>query len=262
MNSLNEIIDQYPDAISFAPGAPYSGFLESLDIYQQIDRYTEYLGRKQNLTPKQVRRKLFQYSPSCGQIRDLVADTLGRDLDTDIQPDAVVITVGCQEAMLLVLRALRAGSNDVLAVVTPCYVGIVGAARFLDFEMLAVDEGETGIDLAGLEVACSIMRAKGKRLRAVYVAPDCANPSGSLMDLHTREALLTLASREGFLVLEDSTYSFTVTDDAELPSLKKLDRFGCVVYLGTFSKVCLPGARVGFVVAIKSCGTPHPKSVC
>ena len=90
-----------------------------------------------------------------------------------------MITVGAQEAMLLVLRALRAGPNDVLAVVTPCFVGIVGAARWLNMQIVAIDEGTTGIDLDQLRTACQTARAEGRRIRAVYVAPDFANPWAS-----------------------------------------------------------------------------------
>ncbi len=60
------------------------------------------------------------------------------------------------------------------------------------------------------------------------------------MDRRTREALLALAERENLLVLEDSTYAFTAEEEQAVPSLKKLDRSRRVIYIGTFSKVCMP----------------------
>ena len=53
-------------------------------------------------------------------------------------------------------------------------------------------------------------------------------------------------------MLEDSTYGFTGVRGMALPALKKLDHRCRAIYLGTFSKVCLPGTRVGFVVADQS----------
>ena len=50
------------------------------------------------------------------------------------RPESIVVTVGCQEAMFLTLRALIAGPRDVLLVSSPCYVGITGAARLLDID--------------------------------------------------------------------------------------------------------------------------------
>jgi (S)-3,5-dihydroxyphenylglycine transaminase len=249
VNFLNEVIDRFPKAISFAPGAPNPQFFDSLDVGEYIDRYAAHLAQEHGLTLAQVRRRLYQYGASRGQICDLVANALRIDEGIAVSPRAVVITVGAQEAMLLVLRALRAGPNDVLAAVTPCFVGIVGSARLLDMRIVAIDEGAAGIDLDQMRAACQTARAEGRRIRAVYVAPDFANPSGALMDLASRQALLELAETEDFLVLEDSTYGFTAVRGEALPALKKLDHCHRVIYLGTFSKVCLPGTRVGFVVA-------------
>lgn len=249
VNFLNEVIDRFPNAISFAPGAPAPIFFDTLDIVEYIDRYATYLSEVHGLAPSQVRRHMYQYGPARGQICELVASSLYVDEGMTISPQAIVITVGAQEAMLLVLRSLRRDANDVLAAVTPSYVGVVGACRLLDMEIVPIPEGNTGIDLDALSSACQSARAAGKTVRAVYVAPDFANPSGILMDLPTREALLALAERENLLVLEDSTYAFTAEEEQAVPSLKKLDQSRSVIYIGTFSKVCMPGTRVGFVVA-------------
>jgi (S)-3,5-dihydroxyphenylglycine transaminase len=83
----------------------------------------------------------------------------------------------------------------------------------------------------------------------LYVAPDVSNPSGSLLDVGQRQALLDAAGEHDFLLLEDSTYGFTVVPEQAYPSLKALDFSGRVIHMGTFAKIALPGIRVGFVVA-------------
>ena len=50
LNLLNEIIDRYPNAISFGPGAPHRRFLEDLDVVPYIDRYVEYLKNDKGLS--------------------------------------------------------------------------------------------------------------------------------------------------------------------------------------------------------------------
>jgi (S)-3,5-dihydroxyphenylglycine transaminase len=249
VNSLNEVIGRFPDAISFAPGAPHPKFFDTLDVGGFLDRYVDHVRQKEKLTEVQVRRRIYQYGPSRGLINDLVATVLQRDMGISVPAKSIVMTVGAQEAMLLTLRALCAGRDDLLAVVTPCYVGIIGAARFLDMELVPVSEGEQGVDLAQLGRVCGDARAAGKRIRALYVAPDCSNPSGTVMELSCRLGLLELANREDFFVLEDSTYGFTMDPQQQLPSLKALDRANRVIYLSTFSKTCLPGTRVGYVIA-------------
>jgi (S)-3,5-dihydroxyphenylglycine transaminase len=249
INFLNEVMDRYPDAISFAPGAPNARFFADLDVAAAIDRYTDYLVREKGLAPAAVKHHLYQYGPSRGQINGLVARALRRDQGIDVSPQAIVITVGCQEAMLLVLRAICATATDVLAIANPFFVGIAGAARVLDVATVPVGETDDGIDLGALGAACRAARAQGKRVRALYVAPDFSNPSGTRLDLEARRKLLHVAEREDILLIEDNAYGFMAAPDAVLPTLKALDERGRVIHLGTFAKLCFPGARVGFVVA-------------
>ncbi|MEV7289390.1 aminotransferase class I/II-fold pyridoxal phosphate-dependent enzyme [Streptomyces sp. NPDC093252] len=247
MNFLNEITHRYPDAVSFAPGRPYDGFFDPEQIFTHIRRYMDHL-EAAGRTPAQIRDALFQYGPTGGQIRELIARSLRLDENIDVPAESVVVTVGCQEAMLLALRALVAGPDDALLVSSPCYVGITGAARLLDIEPTAVAEGPDGFRCADLEAAIRAERARGRRPRAFYVIPDHSNPSGATIGLDERHELLKLAAREDFLILEDSPYRL-VSPGRQLPTLKSLDRERRVVQLGSFAKSLFPGARVGYAVA-------------
>jgi (S)-3,5-dihydroxyphenylglycine transaminase len=253
---LNEVMSRHPDAISFAPGAPHPELLDDIDTARYIDRFLDHAVAVGGLSAARARRLLFEYGPSRGLINDTVAAALRRDHGITVSGAALVMTVGAQEAMLLVLRALFGGADDVLAVTNPCFVGITGAARLLDIEVLAVDETASGIDVEALAEACRAARRTGRRIRACYVAPDFSNPGGSRMALDCRRRLLELASAEDFLVLEDSTYGFTAPAGGELPSLKALDHGRRVVHIGTFAKVCFPGARVGYVLADQKVTAP------
>jgi len=247
MNFLNEITLRYPAAISFAPGRPNDGFFTADQVFAQIQRYLDHLA-EQGRSPRQIREALYQYGPTAGQIRELIAASLRDDENIDVAPESVVVTVGSQEAMLLALRALISGPKDVLLVSSPCYVGITGAARLLDVAMTTIEEQDDGLSCARLEAAIGAERARGRRPRACYVVPDHANPSGTTMPMETRAALLDLAARHGILILEDSPYRL-VSPVSPLPTLKSLDRDRTVVHLGSYSKTLFPGARVGFVVA-------------
>ncbi|MFK4071917.1 aminotransferase class I/II-fold pyridoxal phosphate-dependent enzyme [Streptomyces sp. NPDC029674] len=247
MTFLNEITSRYPEAISFAPGRPYDGFFDSEQIFTHLRRYLDHLA-EQGLTPQQVRTAMYQYGPTAGQIREIIADSLRADENIDVPAESIVVTVGAQEAMLLVLRALITGPDDVLLVSSPCYVGITGAARLLDIAVTPVEEREDGVSCADLEAAIRNERARGRRPRAFYVVPDHSNPSGTTMGQRARTELLELAARHGILILEDSPYRL-VSPGTPLPTLKSQDRAHTVVHLGSFSKTVFPGARVGFVIA-------------
>ena len=247
MNFLNEITFRYPKAISFAPGRPYDGFFDVEHIFTHIRRYLDHLA-EQGASPERIRAAMFQYGPTAGQIRELIAGSLREDESIDVPAESIVVTVGCQEAMLLALRALISGPRDVFLVSSPCYVGITGAASLMDITVVAVEEREDGFRCADLDHVISAERARGRRPRAFYVVPDHSNPAGTTMPTETRRELLDLAARQGILIVEDSPYRM-VSPGPHLPTLKSLDRQRRVLHIGSFSKTAFPGARVGFAVA-------------
>jgi (S)-3,5-dihydroxyphenylglycine transaminase len=247
MNFLNEVTFRYPEAISFAPGRPYDGFFDIEQIFTYLRGYVDHLAGSGN-SAGQIRDALFQYGPTAGRIQELIARSLRADENIDVSPESIVVTVGCQEAMFLALRALVAGPTDVLFVSSPCYVGITGAARLLDIIPTAVEEREDGFRCADLEAAIRAERMRGRNPRAFYVVPDHSNPAGTTMPVETRHELLDLALSHDILILEDSPYRM-VSPGPHLPTLKSLDRWRRVVHLGSFSKTAFPGARVGFAVA-------------
>jgi (S)-3,5-dihydroxyphenylglycine transaminase len=249
MNFLNEIADRYPEAISFAPGRPYEEFLDVEAIPRYLRRFTDHAAQVKGMGPAEVRRRLFQYGRTKGIIHDLIARNLSVDEGIDVDPESVVVTVGCQEAMLIVLCALRADARDVVLAVEPTYVGISGAAALLGMPVVPVRDRADGIDLDHLTEQITAARAAGQRPRALYVVPDFANPSGTTMPVATRRALLELAEAHDILVLEDNPYSLFGDADERPPTLKALDDQRRVVYLGSLSKSCFPGVRIGYAVA-------------
>jgi (S)-3,5-dihydroxyphenylglycine transaminase len=247
MNFLNEITFRYPKAISFAPGRPYDGFFDTEQIFTHMRRYLDHLA-EHGSSPEQIRAAMFQYGPTAGQIRELIASSLRVDENIDVPAESIVVTVGCQEAMLLVLRALFSRPDDVLLVSSPCYVGITGAASLLDVAVVAVEEREDGFHCADLDRVISAERVRGRRPRAFYIVPDHSNPAGTTMPLEIRGELLDLAAHHDILIVEDSPYRM-VSPGPHLPALKSLDRHRRVIHLGSFAKTAFPGARVGFAVA-------------
>ncbi len=248
MNFLNEVAGRFPDAISLAAGRPYEGFFRTGDIGRYLDLYVGYL-REHGHSEEQVRRLLMQYGRTNGIIHDLIARLLATDEDIHVSPEAIGVTAGCQEAMVIVLRGLCAGPDDVLLAASPCYVGITGAARLVDVEVVPVPETGTGLDPATVAEVARSVRATGRNPRALYLVPDFSNPSGISLDVDTRQRLLDVAAAEDLLLLEDNPYGLFGVDDRPRPTLKSLDSGGRVIYLGSFAKSGFPGARIGYFVA-------------
>lgn len=264
MNFLNEVAERYPDAISLAAGRPRDGFYDVHDIVGYLTRYAA--SRDDDLT---------QYGRTNGRIGDLIARYLAVDEGIHVDPGAIAVTVGCQEAMVIALRGLCAQPGDAVLAVEPTYVGITGAARVLGVPVVPVPEarggplptaaggsgrqpgggglvpeaGGGGLAPEAVAAAAAEARARGLRPRVLYVIPNFANPSGVCLSVATRRELLAVAAAEDLLILEDDPYGVFGLADDPVPSLKALDTERRVLYLGSFAKSCFPGPRVGFLVA-------------
>lgn len=249
MSLLNEIAGRYPGAVSFAPGWPPDDAFTVDDIDRYLRHYVGYLVSHRRMRPDQVRRQIFQYGPTSGIIGELVARYLAVVEGIDTDPRAVVITTGCQEAMVVVLRTLFSGPQDVLLVQSPCYFGIAGAAKILGIATEPVPEGPDGLEPAALASTASRLTAAGRRPRALYVVPDYANPSGATLSPNARDGLRAAAADLGLLILEDNPYGFYTRSGPRMPAIKAGDTTGSVIYLGSFAKTCFPGARIGYIVA-------------
>jgi (S)-3,5-dihydroxyphenylglycine transaminase len=249
MNFLNEVAGRYPQALSLAAGTPYEGFYDVEDVHRALRVYCAHLRDELGFDDRRVRRSLLQYGRTKGVIHHLIARYLSVDEGIDVDPESVVLTTGCQEALLLTLRALRRDERDVLLAVNPVYVGVTGAARLLDMPVHPVAGGADGVDLADLRRRIHRARAAGLRPRACYLVPDFANPSGLRLSLASRHALLELAAEEDILLLEDNPYGLFPLGERRLPTLKALDHDRRVIHLGSLSKSVFPGVRIGFAVA-------------
>ncbi len=248
MNFLNEVAGRFPNAISLAAGRPYDGFYSTEDVQRYLAAYLDHL-RAGGLSEARVRGLLLQYGRTNGQLGTLIARMLEIDEGIVVPPESVMVTAGCQEAMVIALRSLCSSADDVVLAVEPCYVGLTGAARLLGVGVVPVPESAAGLEPEAVARVARAVRAAGKRPRALYLVPNFSNPSGLSLSLAARRRLLDIAGEQDLLLLEDDPYGLFGLDDEPRPTLKSLDRDGRVIYLGSFAKSCFPGARVGFLVA-------------
>ncbi|MNX85282.1 HTH-type transcriptional regulatory protein GabR [compost metagenome] len=85
-------------------------------------------------------------------------------------------------------------------------------------------------------------------MKLVHVTPSHQFPTGVVLSLPRRLALLDWARTQGALIVEDDYDSEFRYGDRPIPSLQGLDATGVVLYVGTFSKVLFPSLRLGYMV--------------
>lgn len=249
MTFLNEVVHRFPEAISFAPGRPSEQWFDVTHRLGDIGRWVTHQAAKTAHSESEVMDSLGQYGDTAGLIRDLLAKHLALDHGIFVGPESIVVTTGCQEAMLIAMLALFDPAIDTLLVSDPTYIGVTGVAEMLGVPIHPIPTGERGLCPAQVEAAIAEVHASGRRPRALYDIPDFNNPLGSCIPLASRKELLRVVARHGTLILEDGAYSAFAYDHLPLPALKALDTTGSVIYLGSFAKSLFPGLRLGYMVA-------------
>ncbi len=137
--------------------------------------------------------------------------------------------------------------GDVVLVESPTYHLALRILLDHGLELRPVPCDEHGLNITALEDALAALKVEGRTPRLLYTIPTFHNPSGLSLSLERRHALVTLAEREGFLVIEDDVYRELAYDGAAPPSLWSLAPHGPVLRLGSFAKSLAPGLRLGFI---------------
>jgi DNA-binding transcriptional MocR family regulator len=173
------------------------------------------------------------------RLREAVAADLARQ-GVPAGADDLVITSGSQQALDLVVRALANPGEPVL-VEEATYTGALNVIAAAGARAIGVPSDEQGPSLDALE------RLGRSGAKALYLMPNCHNPTGGTISAARREALVSWSHRAGVPIIEDDYVADLEISGVPAPApMRSLD--GDVIYIGTFSKRLIPALRTGFVV--------------
>jgi DNA-binding transcriptional MocR family regulator len=161
----------------------------------------------------------------------------------DAGPHELIITAGVTQALALVAQVLAQPGDRVL-VEQPTYLGLLHTLKVHGLEPAPVAGDEHGILIEELERAIVQHRP-----RFLYIVPTFQNPTGRCLAGERRQALVELAAAHNVLVIEDDIYARLAYDGPPPLPLKTLDRAANVLYASSYSKVLMPGLRLGYLLA-------------
>ena len=183
-----------------------------------------------------------QYAATEGlaSVRDFVSGRLGRLEGRTPGAGELMITSGGIDCMELLAKSYL-DPGDVVVVEAPTYLGGIMAFRGYEADLHGVPMDDDGMRVDQL----ADMLAGGLRPKILYTIPDFQNPTGLSLSAERREALVALARRYGFLILEDTAYRELPFGSEVAPSLWSAAP-DVVLQAGTFSKIFSPGFRLGW----------------
>jgi len=186
---------------------------------------------------KQKGVAVMQYGPAMGfePLREWIAQWQG------VQPNQVLSGNGSLELIDFFCRHLLRPGDTVLCE-SPTYDRTITVLRRHGADVLGIPLESDGPNIEALK------KALGKRVpRFFYVIPDFQNPSGATCSREKRNAIVELAERYNFLLLEDAPYRllrYRGSDEQTLFSLAPHR----TLHMSSFTKLIGPGVRMGFML--------------
>ncbi len=237
IRELLKLVNQ-PDMISLAGGLPAPDVFPVDELKDITDEVLEQEGRK-----------ALQYGPTEGDPRlkeELVKLMAKEGISTT--PDNILIITASQQGLDL-LGKIFIDRKDTVVTESPTYVGAIQAFNAYSAHMETVECDEDGMVPEALDEKLRFLFEKGIKPKFVYLIPDFQNPSGVTLPKERREEILEIAEKYRMIIVEDTPYRQLRFEGKSEPPLKAMDKNGRVISLFTFSKILLPGFRLGWIVA-------------
>ncbi len=226
-------VTQDPEIISFAGGLPNP---DLFPIAALQDAARETLSK--------AGARALQYSTTEGhaELRAWIAARYARR-GVEVHPDQVLVTTGSQQCLDL-LGKIFIEKNDEIILERPSYLGTIQAFTMFEPRFVTVDLEEDGPNLDQVEALLATGRPK-----LFYAVPNFQNPSGLTCSKAKREALGDLLRRHPETVfIEDDPYGeLRFAGERHKPLFSYTN--GRSIMLGSFSKITVPGFRLGWMVA-------------
>ena len=220
-----------------AASVPFSGLAEAL--------VTALRREGSNLAYYNLGGSPLGYEP----LRSFIVGELGARAGMAGGPDQVLMVSGSLQALDLVNDAMLSPGDTVL-VEQATYGGMISRIERMGVRHVGVELDDGGIVLTHLRSVLEDLASDGITPKYLYTIPTVQNPTGTVMPLDRRQALLALAREYSLPIFEDECYADLTWGCERPPSLRALDADGGqVIYCGSFSKSIAPALRVGYLVA-------------
>ena len=246
-----------PEIISFAGGLPAADLFPMAAVNEAVTRvFNRFGGMSLQYGQTEGLAELREWLAAefTTQALDSLNSPFGGPSNWSVQPENILITSGAQQALDLLGRVLLE-DGDRVVVENPTYLALLSAWRPHGVTFLPVPSDEQGMKAETLDHLSS------QSPKLVYVTPNFQNPQGTTLAFDRRIELLGFAARCGAAIVEDNPYGELRYHGESLPHLLALEpgltgppppsQTGphSVIYVGSFSKVLMPGLRIGWIIA-------------
>lgn len=189
--------------------------------------------------------EIFQYGMSNGHmpLRESIVEYWLKPMGLNVGIENILPMTGAKQGLDLPAKIFL-NKGDIMLAETATFTGAINTFKTYQVDIQPVEMDDCGIILDNLEA--QILKYHPKML---YTIPTYHNPTGRTLPIVRRKAIVEMAEKYDFIVLEDDPYFELRYNGERVPPIKSFDKYGNVILLNTFSKILSPGIRVGFSVA-------------
>lgn len=163
--------------------------------------------------------------------------------DNKQDSDNILVVSGAQQGIDIISKAII-NVNDSVIIEKPSYNGAINVFKWRKSNIMEVDMEKDGINIEHFEKIL-----KKNRIKCFYMMPYFQNPTGATYSNKKKKRILQLAEIYDFFIIEDDYLSDIVYNDKiKYNSLKSIDKNDRVIYIKSFSKIFLPGIRIGYII--------------
>lgn len=189
------------------------------------------------------RGNAFGYQDSQGfyPIRESIAEIL-KQFEINSSPENIQVISGAQQGIDIISKAfLKQG--DCVITESPTYTGAIAVFKLRQANIIDIQMNVDGPNLNILEYNLKKFRPK-----LIYTIPSFQNPTGYSYSNYKREELLKLAEKYNAYIIEDDYVSDLDFEERNYSPLKSIDKSDRVIFIKSFSKIFMPGLRLGFMI--------------
>ncbi|HWA45696.1 MAG TPA: PLP-dependent aminotransferase family protein [Hypericibacter adhaerens] len=157
----------------------------------------------------------------------------------EVAPQNVTLTNGATAGMTTALMSVVPPGTAVATEAIGHHT-LVPLANYLGLALEGLPIDEDGLIPEALDEAC-----RKAELRAVFVQPSVVNPTATLMSEGRRAAIAAVARKHDIAIIENDVLGPLVERCAPIAAFAP-ER---TLYVTSFTKITVPGLRVGYVVA-------------
>lgn len=198
----------------------------------------------------QVKALQYGATQGYGKLLESLASFLSNEsaYSMRVEPETLFLTSGASQALDMA-STLFAREGDTVYVEEPTYYLIKNIFEDHHLSVVGVPTDADGLRTDALEAMLNDASQPNPTL--LYIIPTFQNPTGSVFSVERRRKLAELANRHDFMVLADEVYQLLHYGPPPPPPIVAFDdsESGCVISLGSFSKILSPGLRLGWVQA-------------